>query len=518
MGIGGRGYGDELVAVLSAATTALADLPASVHRLTGPDLDALLPVVDRLAAVAAAGRFTITTDAVARGEVTASQAGSTAQWVADRCPSLDGRDAALVAKAVRELASADLAGARAAVAEGRLSVPAGCVVASELRQLTPLIDPDAVDAVAAGLVAMGQVDGTSGVRRVRPALLARYGLGLRLQDIEDRHRGLTVLSCGHDIGGGITEYRLRLAPEARAVVEAALNTTSQPQPTDREPDPRTIDQRRGDALVHLCRRAITLTQARNRSATTTHTHDTGTRTDTNADVMPTDVTPTHVMAAVRPTGTKATIIVTIALADLRDRTRPGVLVGGLDAGTLLGPDTIRRLACDSTVVPAVLATDGHPLHWGRHRRYFTTAQTTALWLRDRHCTFPGCAVPATWCDAHHLQHWLDGGPTDLTNAALLCQRHHTIAHRDRLHATLTTTTNTTNTTTDTGTGTDTSTSTENDTSNDTSTATGGHPRVTVVWDRTPGSYDHALARGPSPGDPPPGGLPLGGHHVEGPEP
>jgi hypothetical protein len=457
-----------------------------VHRLTGADLDALLPVVDRLAAVAAAGRFTITADAVARGEVTASQAGSTAQWVADRCPSLDGRDAALLAKAVRELTDPSdtgpgraLAGARAAVAEGRLSVSAGCVVASELRQLTPLIDPDAVDAVAAGLVAMGQVDGTSGVRRVRPALLARYGLGLRLQDIEERHRGLTVLSCGHDIGGGITEYRLRLAPEARAVVEAALNTASQPQPTDGEPDPRTIDQRRGDALVHLCRRAITLTQARNRSATTTHTHDTGTRTDTNGDVMPTDV-----MAAVRPTGTKATILVTIGLTDLRDRTRPGVLVGGLDAGTPLRPDTTRRLACDSTTIPAVLATDGHPLHWGRHRRYFTTAQPTALWLRDRNCTFPGCAVPATWCDAHHLQHWLDGGPTDLTNATLLCQRHHTIAHRDRLHATLTTT--------DTGTGTG------------TSTATGGHPRVTVVWDRTPGSYDHALtlARAPTPGPAP----------------
>ena len=105
---------------------------------------------------------------------------------------------------------------------------AGCVVASELRQLTPLLEPGAVDAVAAGLVAMGEVDGTAGVRRVRPAMLARYGLGQRLQDLEDRHRGLTVLSCGHDIGGGITEYRMRLNPEARAVVEAAINVLSAP--------------------------------------------------------------------------------------------------------------------------------------------------------------------------------------------------------------------------------------------------------------------------------------------------
>ena len=78
MDTGMRTYGDELVAVLSAATAVLSDLPARVHRLTGPDLDAVLPLVDRLAAVAAAGRFTITADAVDRGEVASSQAGSTA--------------------------------------------------------------------------------------------------------------------------------------------------------------------------------------------------------------------------------------------------------------------------------------------------------------------------------------------------------------------------------------------------------------------------------------------------------
>ena len=97
MDTGMRTYGDELVAVLSAATAVLSDLPARVHRLTGPDLHAVLPLVDRLAAVAAAGRFTITADAVDRGEVASSQAGSTQQWVADRCPSLDARDAGLVA-------------------------------------------------------------------------------------------------------------------------------------------------------------------------------------------------------------------------------------------------------------------------------------------------------------------------------------------------------------------------------------------------------------------------------------
>ena len=308
-----------------------------------------------------------------------------------------------------------MAGARAAVEQGRLSVSAGCVVASELRQLAPLVEPDAVPAVAAGLVAMGEVDGPAGVRRLRPAMLARYGLGSTLQDLEDRHRGLTVLSCGHDLGGGITEYRLRLNPEARAVVEAAINPLSKPAVVHGVRDPRSVDQRRGDALVQVCRRAVALTPA---------------LTATDPEAM---------LAAARPAGTKATVMVTIGLADLKNRTRPGVLVGGVDAGTLLGPDTVRRLACDAALIPVVLDTDRQLLRLGRTRRTFTSAQIRALWLRDRHCTFPGCRAPATWTDAHHLRHWADGGDTDLTNAALLCERHHTIVHRDRLHATLTTT-------------------------------------------------------------------------------
>ena len=251
------GYGDQVVAVLSAAVDVLADLPARVTRLTGPDLDAVLPVVDRLAALAAAGRYTITADAEHRGQIASSQAGTTGQWVADRCPSLDARDAGLVGKAVRELAAVELRTVAEAVAAGRLSVPAGCVVAAEWRQLAALIEPDATDAVLAGLITIGEVDGPVGVRRLRPALLARYGLGERLQQIQDRHAGLTVLSCAHDIGGGITQYRLRLNPEARAVVEAAINALSAPRVVDGVKDPRTVDQRRGDALVEVCRRAHT---------------------------------------------------------------------------------------------------------------------------------------------------------------------------------------------------------------------------------------------------------------------
>jgi hypothetical protein len=46
-------------------------------------------------------------------------------------------------------------------------------------------------------------------------------------------------------------------------------------------------------------------------------------------------------------------------------------------------------------------------------------------------------VPASWTDAHHIRHWADGGLTDLENGALLCGRHHTVVHRDRLTADVT---------------------------------------------------------------------------------
>ena len=68
---------------------------------------------------------------------------------------------------------------------------------------------------------------------------------------------------------------------------------------------------------------------------------------------------------------------------------------------------------------------------GRMKRLFTAGQVRRLWLRDRHCSYPGCDVPGQWCDAHHLRHWVDGGATDLENAGLLCERHHTVVHSRR---------------------------------------------------------------------------------------
>ena len=67
-------------------------------------------------------------------------------------------------------------------------------------------------------------------------------------------------------------------------------------------------------------------------------------------------------------------------------------------------------------------------------RLFTRAQRRRLWRRDRGCTYPGCTAPAAWSKAHHVIHWVEGGLADVDNAALLCQRHHTMVHTRRLAA------------------------------------------------------------------------------------
>ncbi len=55
----------------------------------------------------------------------------------------------------------------------------------------------------------------------------------------------------------------------------------------------------------------------------------------------------------------------------------------------------------------------------------------ALVVRDRSCAFPGCDAPTSRCDAHHVVHWADGGPTSLGNLVLPCRYHHQrVIHSD----------------------------------------------------------------------------------------
>ena len=104
-------------------------------------------------------------------------------------------------------------------------------------------------------------------------------------------------------------------------------------------------------------------------------------------------------------------------------------MGLTDAGTELPPETVRQLACDAEVIPVILSGPGGPADIGRASRTVPRRLRRLLVARDRHCRWPGCSAPPSRCDAHHIIHWLNGGPTDLDNLVLLCHRHHQHLHK-----------------------------------------------------------------------------------------
>lgn len=128
--------------------------------------------------------------------------------------------------------------------------------------------------------------------------------------------------------------------------------------------------------------------------------------------------------------TAATVVITMRLDDLN-----GTLQGAghTDAGQRLSPGEVRRLACTSGLVPAVLGTHSVPLDLGRQTRCYTTAQRAALATRHTECAATGCDRPFAWTEIHHLTPWGRGGRTDLDNAIPLCGTHHRLLHAGHPH-------------------------------------------------------------------------------------
>jgi hypothetical protein len=91
-------------------------------------------------------------------------------------------------------------------------------------------------------------------------------------------------------------------------------------------------------------------------------------------------------------------------------------------------ETALRLACDCAVGRVVMRGDSEVLDLGSQTRLVSRALRRALVLRDRGCVFPGCDRPAQWCDAHHIIWWEHEGPTNEENCCLLCRRHHVLCH------------------------------------------------------------------------------------------
>ena len=188
-----------------------------------------------------------------------------------------------------------------------------------------------------------------------------------------------------------------LDPETGETLITALGAVLDAESRSRaQADDRTAAQRRADALGEICRQWLDLGQ--------------------------------------RPTvaGERPHLTLTVGAQMLRE---PAEAVGGsgttceLDHAGPVDPELARRLACDASVMRVVLAGGSEPLDVGRRTPVVPAPMRRAVIVRDRGCRFPGCDRPQAWCDAHHVLHWADGGPTALANLLLLCRRHHRMVHR-----------------------------------------------------------------------------------------
>jgi Domain of unknown function (DUF222)/HNH endonuclease len=352
-------------------------------------------------------------------------AGSTAGWLRRRLRMSAGAATSLV-RTARALFRGPLAATGQALTDGELSLAHAQVLAHHTQEL-----PDHVATEAEPVL-------LDAARRLDPPRLRQAIAHLRLvadpdgadRRAERRHqqRGLWLSATW----AGMVAVNGLLDPEAGQTLQAALEPLARPANAH---DTRSGGQRRADALTELARR-----------------HLEGGRLPQSGGVRP-------------------QLLVTV---DLDSLLGPGGLGGETGGPVPLDPEACRRLACDGAVTRVLVTrqptndhlgpgdgaggpghqdhpeTDSGPAGWlraaarllpptlggaptqplevGRTTRVVSAAQRAALTVRDRGCAFPDCDRPPAWCEAHHLVHWLHGGPTDLPNLALVCRAHHRAVH------------------------------------------------------------------------------------------
>ena len=161
-----------------------------------------------------------------------------------------------------------------------------------------------------------------------------------------------------------------------------------PEDVSAETSPRSVSQRRADALEHILGRFL----AGKCSTSSAGAHE---------------------------------VVVHIAHDALCDV--PESSGAEFDNGRNVAVETARRLGCDGALVGVVEGAKGEPLAVGRRTRSVPPAIRRALRMRDGGCRFPGCGR-SRYMHAHHIKHWADGGETALDNLATLCSFHHRQVH------------------------------------------------------------------------------------------
>lgn len=225
------------------------------------------------------------------------------------------------------------------------------------------------------------------VRTADPDAARERGLAAE----EDRHIGISAAENGMaEVHGSVaaaaaTAFDRRLSQLAKQVCPA---------------DPRTLDQRRADALAALA-------EGR-RLPCACGQPDCPARTgDQNADDR-----------------TGARVVINVVASD-RTVYADGAEPGYLEGYGVIDADQVRRLAAAAHLLVANPATS--PAAALRYQP--SAALERAVRCRDLTCRFPGCSRPAVICDLDHSvpfnhQNPVAGGWTVLENLKCLCRQHH----------------------------------------------------------------------------------------------
>jgi hypothetical protein len=328
--------------------------------------------------------------------------GTSQDAVADRVPTPVWHESLGAA-----LLDGSLSGAQHDAIRRGLGEPAVTGVSSDL----PAVDPAAVHEVwmlaADGLIAEAAkvpVEELAKRARVVRDLLDPTGAEARFaRRYEDRAYRMWTDGDGQHHARIVFDDEMALW--VRAVLDAALrprrggprfvNSDDREAAKKLQGDPRTNDQLAYDVFMDVVR-AGTLASA--------------------ADVF-----------GVRQPGVR--IVVVNDIAGPRDAFGRLLAIGHAeDGGDPLPGSVIDRAVCATGTVTLTMDRHGNPLDVGREHRLYTSKQTLALAARDGGCRWPGCTRPASYCEAHHCDHWTNGGRTDIDRGILLCRHHHMTLH------------------------------------------------------------------------------------------
>ena len=265
---------------------------------------------------------------------------------------------------------------------------------SKIRELTRVATPETEER----LLAVGRAGTAEHVERIVRGW-RRVDAKAEAQEATRQYTGRALHVYPDE--DGTVKIRGRLTPEVGALLVRALdaaretlyqrNRTAQTDTaTDPAAEPPTRAQQRADALALIAETALH------------HELDAGTP------------------------GERYQVVVHVDAPVLADPNQPGQSV--LEDGARVSAETSRRLACDASRVVMRHDQEGRIVEIGSRTRTIPPALRRALHQRDRGCRFPGCGVRLG--EGHHVRHWAEGGPTTLSNLALLCRRHHRAVHEE----------------------------------------------------------------------------------------